>query len=140
MNDWESAARKFRHGDSAAAQLARHLTVGAFTTAINYAIFAALFLSGTAYLAASAAGYLVGVLANFALSKRFTFRSTGKWRAELARHAATYLLALAVNLAVLYALVNWTPVTPLPANALAICASTLFAFAGLKWYAFKPAR
>jgi putative flippase GtrA len=84
-------------------QMARFLSVGAFNTTLGYAvIFAGMYLFGWSAELSNVVGYGVGLAFSFLLSKRFTFRSTGRVMPELLRFLVVFLLAYLANFATLF--------------------------------------
>ena len=84
-------------------QMARFLSVGAFNTALGYAvIFAGMYLFQWSAELSNVVGYGVGLAFSFVLSKRFTFRSSGQMLPELLRFLAVFFLAYIANFATLF--------------------------------------
>lgn len=92
---------------------------GGTATVVNYTLFAVLLLLGVHYLAASAAGYVSGIVVSFAINRRYVFRSSRPAAAQLLRYTLAYGAALLCQLGLLEALVR-LGVVPLIANGLAL--------------------
>lgn len=83
-------------------QFARFLSVGVLNTLLGYGIiFFAMYGLKFSPEVSNLMGYGVGLLVSFALSKSFTFRSSGAIKPEFARFLIVFAMAYAANLAVL---------------------------------------
>lgn len=119
-------------------QLASFCVVGGLGTLVNLGVFSALNLGfGVPRLAAASAAWMLALLGNYTLNRRFTFASTGRVRVELPRFALASLLAFAVSLAVLRAM---GPAGALLAQGVAITAATPVNFVVSCLWAFKAPR
>jgi putative flippase GtrA len=74
---------------------------------------------GAAYLA-NLAGFVVSVLTNFYLNRRWTFRSSGRIGAELGKFATVSVFAYSGQLLVFWLLRNVAGVGPIPSQLVAI--------------------
>jgi putative flippase GtrA len=84
-------------------QFIRFAIVGGVVTAIQYAILIALVQGAIAgAVAASSVGFAVSALANYALNRRFTFRSSQAHAEALPKFAIVALLGLAVNASLIW--------------------------------------
>jgi putative flippase GtrA len=84
-------------------QFIRFAIVGAIATAIQYAILIALVHGALAGpVVASSFGFAVGALANYALNRSFTFRSSQAHAEALPKFAIVALLGLAVNASLIW--------------------------------------
>ena len=121
------------------AQLVRFGTVGASGYVINLAVFAAA-VHGAQFdkgIAATAA-FVVALSNNFVWNRVWTFRAgEGHAGFQAARFCVVSLAAFALNLVILYALVDGVGVAAVPAQALAIASATPLNFIGNKLWSFK---
>ena len=89
-------------------QLSRFLTVGAFNTALGYAvIFTCMYGFCIGAEASNAIGYAVGLICSFLLSRTFTFRSVGRRTGEILRFLVSFAIAYGLNLVFLSAMTRW---------------------------------
>jgi putative flippase GtrA len=95
------------------------VVAGGIATVVNYTIFAVLLLAGLHYLAASAIGYVSGIVVSFIINRRYVFRSIAAPGPQLVRYAAAYGVALFAQLALLELLVRLS-IPPLLANGVAL--------------------
>jgi putative flippase GtrA len=95
------------------------VVAGGIATVVNYTIFAVLLLAGLHYLAASAIGYVSGIVVSFTINRRYVFRSIAAPGRQLVRYAAAYGVALFAQLALLELLVRLS-IPPLLANGVAL--------------------
>lgn len=117
-----------------------HFTmVGSVATAIQYAILIALVRSELAgAVSASCAGFALGAAANYALNRRFTFRSSRPHVQTLPRFAIVALLGLAVNAGLM-----WLSHVPLglhylAAQVLATLGTLVWTFTLNRAWTFSP--
>lgn len=76
--------------------------VGLVNTALGYAVILTGLALGWGDIASNAAGYAAGLLAGFALNRRWTFRNgAGSRMSEGRRYVLVFLIAYCANLAVL---------------------------------------
>ncbi len=119
-------------------QLAKFCAVGASGYLVNLAVYALLLRGADLhYLLAATGSFLVAVTNNYTWNRVWTFRGQ---RGHVAYQGLRFLvvstIALAANLALLYALVRFG-VDELPAQALAIVLVTPLNFVGNKLWSFK---
>lgn len=123
------------------AQFLRFGLVGGLNTAIQYVVFVVLFrLAGTPMVAASAIGYMAGIVNSYFINRSWTFRmdrtrSTG----EFVRFLIVNLLAMGMNLLTLKLLVSRAGLSPEVAQVCAIGSSLAVNFAGNKLWTFRRA-
>lgn len=87
--------------------LGRFLLVGGLATAVHYLITALLHgLAGWPMVLASAIGFTVSAIGNYALNARFTFRSERSHRSAFPRFALTAGAGLLINSLLLTALLG----------------------------------
>jgi len=86
--------------------LRRYMGSGAFNTLVGFSVMFALMWVGVSPFIANIAGYAVGFVCGFILSKKIVFRSNGSFVSESIRYLIAFLLAFFLNLAVLHVLLN----------------------------------
>jgi len=121
-------------------QLVRFAAVGASGYVINLAVYSALVHGADVdYKIAAVGAFCVALANNFIWNRRWTFRARdGHAGFQAARFVAVSLIALGLNLVVLYALVEGLSLAKVPAQALAIAAATPLNFVGNKLWSFRP--
>lgn len=121
-------------------QLFKFLLVGILNTALQYVVFVALYSgAGVNYLAASVAGYCVGMVNSYLLNRRWTFASANtRVLGEAAKFLAVNAVALAANTAVLFLLVTMLGVRPQLAQLWAIAGSIAVNFCLNRYWTFVP--
>lgn len=93
-----------------APQFLRYAGAGAIGTAAHYAVLIALVqLAGAGAVLASTTGAIAGALINYALNHRYTFASRRAHRTALPRFVAVAGAGVALNAAVIAALVATVP-------------------------------
>ena len=119
-------------------QLFKFGVVGGTGYVVNLVVFA--LLNGALdvhHIAAAVGAFCVAVTNNFLWNRRWTFRATDGHRGfQAARFFAVSVLALGVNLVLLYLLVDVAGAPELPSQALAVAAAMPFNFIGNKLWTF----
>jgi putative flippase GtrA len=118
--------------------LMRFCAVGASGYVVNLAVFAfSLTVLGVHHLVAATMAFLVAVMSNFWLNRRWTFRaSNGDASSQAARFLAVSVVAFLFAAGVLELLVAVAGVRPLVAQALAVAAGAPLSFAANKLWTF----
>jgi putative flippase GtrA len=121
-------------------QLIRFSLVGASGYVINLAIFAlCVHILGIDYRIAYGLAWIVAVANNFILNRRFTFDARdGQIHFQAVRFFIVSLLAAGFGLLALVLLVQAAGLAKVPAQALAVAASTPLNFLGNKLWSFRP--
>jgi dolichol-phosphate mannosyltransferase len=120
-------------------QLVRFGIVGAIGFVVNLLVYT-LFVHGIGveYRLASVAAWLVAVLNNFVLNRHWTFDARdGRARFQAIRFVLVSLAAEICSLLLLTAFVQGAGLAKVPAQALAVAASTPLNFLGNKLWSFK---
>jgi dolichol-phosphate mannosyltransferase len=119
-------------------QLFKFGVVGVSGYVINLIVFALLTQGLSVYhLFAAVASFCVAVTNNFLWNRHWTFRATeGHAGFQAIRFFAVSVLALGVNLLLLYLLVDVASAPELPSQALAVALAMPFNFLGNKLWTF----
>jgi len=120
-------------------QLVRFGLVGAVGFIVNLAVYA-LFVHpiGVDYHVAAVAAWIVAVLNNFVLNRHWTFDARdGRARFQALRFVAVSLVAFVFSLLLLTLLVESGGLAKVPAQAIAVVASTPLNFLGNKLWSFR---
>jgi len=119
-------------------QLFKFGVVGGTGYLINLAVFAVLAEAlGLHHILSAVGAFCVAVTNNFLWNRRWTFRATeGHPGFQAARFLTVSVLALGVNLILLYLLVDVGGAPELPAQALSVAAAMPFNFIGNKLWTF----
>jgi putative flippase GtrA len=120
-------------------QLVRFGIVGAAGFVVNLAVYALCVHSfGIDYHVAAVAAWIVAVLNNFILNRHWTFDAReGRARFQAVRFIAVSLVAFGFSLLLLTLLVEDGGLAKVPAQALAVAASTPLNFLGNKLWSFR---
>lgn len=120
-------------------QLVRFALVGGTGFVINLAVYTlCVHAIGVPYQAAAVLAWLVAVLNNFILNRHWTFdASTGRIHFQAIRFFVVSLVAFGFGLLLLTLLVEVGGVAKVPAQALAVAASTPLNFLGNKLWSFQ---
>ena len=119
-------------------QLVKFGVVGGIGYVINLAVFAVLVEAlGVHHILSAVVAFCVAVTNNFLWNRRWTFRATeGHPGFQAARFLTVSVLALGVNLILLYLLVDLAGAPELPSQALSVAAAMPFNFIGNKLWTF----
>jgi dolichol-phosphate mannosyltransferase len=120
-------------------QLVRFGLVGAVGFVVNLAVYSLFVHSvGVDYRVAAVAAWLVAVLNNFVLNRHWTFdASGGQVHFQALRFVVVSLVAFGFSLLLLTLLVESAGMGKLPAQAVAVAASTPLNFLGNKLWSFR---
>jgi dolichol-phosphate mannosyltransferase len=120
-------------------QLVRFGIVGGTGFVLNLAVYAlCVHALSIPYQVAAVVAWLVAVLNNFMLNRHWTFdASAGRIHFQAIRFFVVSLLAFAFGLLLLTLLVELGGVAKVPAQALAVAASTPLNFLGNKLWSFQ---
>jgi len=123
-------------------QLFKFGVVGGTGYVINLAVFAVLDQAlGVHHILSAVGAFCVAVTNNFLWNRRWTFRATEGHRGfQAARFLTVSVLALGVNLILLYFLVDVAGAPELPSQALSVAAAMPFNFIGNKLWTFGEGR
>jgi putative flippase GtrA len=123
-------------------QLFKFGVVGATGYLLNLAVFALLTqVLGVHHILAAVGAFCVAVSNNFLWNRHWTFEATqGHAGFQAARFFTVSVLALGVNLILLYLLVDVAGAPELPAQALSVAAAMPFNFIGNKLWTFDEER
>lgn len=122
-----------------ASRFVRFALVGGTVTGVYYVLLMALTALGMHYILANSIGWLICVCLNFLLNRRFTFQrkdSTGA--GELAGFAMTYVLQYLLGTGALVLLVEVGGLSLTPAFLITLITTTLFSYASLARFVFRP--
>jgi putative flippase GtrA len=120
-------------------QLVQFGLVGGVGFAVNLAVYALFVHSvGVDYHVASAIAWLVAVINNFVLNRHWTFDAReGRAHFQALRFLVVSLVAFAFSQLLLTLLVESGGIAKVPAQALAVAASTPLNFLGNKLWSFR---
>jgi putative flippase GtrA len=120
-------------------QLVRFGAVGGVGFIVNLAVYAlCVHALGIDYHVAAVLAWLVAVVNNFVLNRHWTFDARGgRARFQAVRFLMVSIVALGFSLLILSLLVETAGVAKIPAQALAVGASTPLNFLGNKLWSFR---
>lgn len=124
------------HAESA--YVGRYIGTGAFNTLVGFGIIFGLMWAGVSPLVSNIAGFSCGFLVGFVLSKKFVFRTAGRWQAQALRYVGVFIVAFLLNLAAMQAalvLLGWPAVLAQFAGAVTF---TLAMYSMSRLYVFSP--
>lgn len=118
------------------------LLVGATNTVVGFAVFSVLTLTifrdvQVGYLFSLGISYAIGISLGFVLYRRFVFKVRGHLIRDFGRFTSVYVVAIAINAALLPLLVEVVSVPPLLAQTIILMVTTLISFFGHKSFSFR---
>lgn len=119
---------------SESALLARYAGSGALNTIAGFAVIFALMAVGASPYIANIAGYLVGFVLGFVVSKKFVFRSNGHFVTESIRYLIAFLICFGLNLLALKLALSQTNAFIAQLVAAVIYTGTMYLFT--RWFVF----
>jgi putative flippase GtrA len=114
----------------------RHAGAGVLNTAVGFCVIFLLTWFGVRPVEANVAGYLVGLLMGFAVSKVWVFRSGGGVLAEGTRYMIAFVISFLGNLLVLHYALLMPHMHVLVAQLFAAVAYTLLMYIGCRLFVF----
>jgi putative flippase GtrA len=129
--------RELIASQGAGPQGVRFLIAGAANTFVGYGTYALCLFLGAHYVVASIAGQVVGMTNSYILNRFFTFRSKGRPAGEIPRFVAVYGLSYALNLALLYVMIDGMSVNAYGAGLVTLVVTTATSFVGHRAFSFK---
>ena len=129
------------HWRTEAVYLARYAGSGVLNTLVGFSVIFLLMGLGAAPLLANIGGYAVGFVLGFIVSKRFVFRSEGRFVEESLRYLAAFCICFMLNLLVLSLALAELAIPAVLAQILAAAAYTGSMYGLTRLYVFrKPGR
>lgn len=117
--------------------LRRYVIAGLINGVVSVSAIYVCMAFGVSPLTANVAGYSVGMVISFSLSKTFVFESKRRTGPELLRFVLSFLVSFLLNLVVLSVLISKGGVSPIVAQLAAISAYVLLMFSLSRWVVFK---
>lgn len=119
-------------------QFFRFLTVGVLNTMLGYCvIFTCMYVAKMSPEISNAAGYVVGLFASYILNRKYTFNSRQTQHSEVIRFLAVFVVAYALNFAVLVILIHRIGIHDGASQVLAGLIYVVASFIMNKYYVFK---
>lgn len=121
-------------------QFVRFTLVGGIGTSAHYVVLVVLVSDfGVNPILGSTAGFLVGMITNYVLNRRFTFNSQTSHREALWRFGAIAMAGIGINTAIMVLLIEVMGLHYLLAQMVATVLTLSWNFVGSRYWAFKEA-
>jgi len=117
--------------------ISRYAVAGLLNGVVSISAIYVCMSLGVSPFVSNVAGYAVGLLISFSLSKIFVFESKRQTGPELRRYLLSFLLSFLLNLVVLGALTESAQVSAVVAQLAAISVYVLLMFLLSRWVVFK---
>ena len=118
-------------------QRLRFLAVGALNTAVGYGLFAFFVFVGLHYLMAQLVASILAIAHSYIWNKYFTFQSPGHSLPEMLRFLGVYAVSYALNVALLFACVEWAHLNPYLAGVVGLFVTTAISYLGHRKFSFR---
>lgn len=115
----------------------RFLFVGGINTTVGYGTYALCIFCGLHYVCAQLISTIIGVANSYFWNKYFTFRKRSRSMSEVVRFISVYAVSYAVNLGLLYVLVDGLKMSEYLAGVLGLTVTTLVSYFGHNKFSFK---
>ena len=133
--------KKQTHTGEVIPQFIRFNIVGIVNTGLTYAIYAGLVFVGVNHFVALGADYAVGIVFSFMMNKKLTFKVRGPGNVGMfTRMVGSYMLLLALNALILWALVDRGHVNTYLGQAVALVVIALMSFSAQRVVVFRVHR
>lgn len=133
----DGLTRAVWHWRTEAAYLARYAGSGVLNTLVGFSVIFLLMGLGAAPLHANIGGYAVGFVLGFIVSKRFVFRSDGRFVEESLRYLAAFCISFMLNLLVLSLALAELAIPAVPAQMVAAATYTGCMYLLTRLYVFR---
>lgn len=118
--------------------LARYAGSGALNTAAGFSVIFLLTALGASPFTANAAGYLVGLVLGFVVTRKFVFVSQGHVTSEAVRYLTAFLFCFVLNLLTLGLALKSLQWPAIPAQLLAAAVYTASMYLLSRYLVFTP--
>lgn len=118
------------------------LLVGGINTLIGFGIYTLLTVwvfhdLKFGYLISLVISYAVGITVGYFLYRRFVYKVNGKIFSDFVKFTSVYLFSITLNLILLPAFVQLTPIGPVLAQAMVLVITTLVSYFGHGYFSFR---
>uniref|UniRef100_A0A7C2AJC3 GtrA family protein n=1 Tax=Pseudomonas graminis TaxID=158627 RepID=A0A7C2AJC3_9PSED len=117
--------------------LGRYIGSGTVNTLLGFAVIFAAMAIGLTPISANVAGYTVGFILGFVISKKIVFRSGGNFISESVRYLIAFFVAFAVNLFTLNIALKWIHLQPVVAQVCAAATYTVTMYLLARYFVFR---
>jgi len=120
-----------------ATYLTRHAGSGVINTIVGFIVIFSAMALGISPMVSNIAGYAVGFILGFVLSKKFVFRSNGHFKAESIRYLVAFIVSFLFNLLVLRLGIIYFNFSAVVAQVVAAISYTLLMYIQTRLYVFN---
>lgn len=121
------------------AYVLRYSVSGILNTVLGFAVIYFFMVLGFSPVYSNAAGYALGFVVSFLLSKKFVFRAAGRWSVDALLYAFSFVVAFLCNILTLTVLIDFSLVNPYVAQIFAACVFTGIMFLLGRFFVFARA-
>lgn len=120
--------------------LGRYVSSGSLNTMTGFAVIFLLMWLGFSPFLANVAGYTVGFILGFILTKKFVFRSNGHFVVESFRYLGAFAISFLVNILVLRLSLDAIELDAVAAQLVAAGSYTLLMYLLTRLFVFVPSK
>ena len=117
--------------------MGRYVVVGLLNAVVSLSTIYVCLVAGLSALLSNVAGYAVGILISFTLSKAFVFESRRRTGPELLRFVVAFVISFAANIMILEILTRSGRLAPFVVQLAAIGTYVLMMFSLSRWVVFR---
>jgi len=117
--------------------IARYSGSGLVNTVVGFLVILLAMAAGFTPVVSNVAGYTVGFILGFVLSKKFVFRSNGHFVGESIRYLAAFIVSYLINLFVLYLAITYLNMHAVVSQFVAAIAYTVCMYILTRFFVFN---
>lgn len=118
----------------------RYSGTGLVNTIVGFAVILSAMALNFSPIVANVAGYAVGFILGFVLSKKFVFRSDGRFVSESIRYLLAFVISFLLNLLVLHIALNNLNFNALASQVVAAISYTIFMYILTRFFVFNSVK
>jgi putative flippase GtrA len=119
------------------AYIVRYAGSGLVNTAVGFFVIGLAMIFGLSPIMSNITGYAVGFFFGFILSKRFVFRSDGRYVTESFRYVIAFVVSFVLNLIVLRIMTTQLGFNAIVSQLVATATYTVLMFALTRFFVFR---
>lgn len=119
--------------------ISRYMSGGVINTVVGFIVIFSAMALGFSPMVSNIAGYAVGFILGFVISKKFVFRSEGHLVIESFRYLEVFIVSFLLNLLVLSLAINYFNIHVMVSQVVAAISYTLLMYTLTRFFVFRAA-
>lgn len=119
--------------------ISRYMSGGVINTVVGFIVIFSAMALGFSPMVSNIAGYAVGFILGFVISKKFVFRSEGHLVIESFRYLVVFIVSFLLNLLVLSLAINYFNIHVMVSQVVAAISYTLLMYTLTRFFVFRAA-